>query len=164
MVDFRYFARLPAAGPKPGRRDGWTLPHDTAFPPEEQLLGALFTLVRHGQAHQGQQTMALLSDGNVFGVSLDGVHRTKLSDVEAEIAGGDRPKMHLRVDAVGSGATWIIIKPEVLFLDVKAAVDRSGIVNEGLSFDYLEQDFAFDTTSLRASLAAAGLKAVNEPP
>jgi len=159
-VEPRYFATLPTAGPRPGSKDGWTLPHAAASPPEEQLLGALFTLVRHGQAHQGQQTMAVLSDGSTFGVSLTGVLGRTLGEVKA----GPRSKQHLRINALDSRATWITLSPDVLFLDVQTAMEQAKVLDRGLVFRYLSLDLPFERETLRAALAAAGLRGVNEEP
>lgn len=161
IVDARYFASLPAAGPRPGMRKGkveWTLPN--AGNPEQELLGALFTLVRHGQAHQGQQTMATLDDGGVFGISVSGVQDRTIADVRAS----PRSAWHLRVNSLHAGRTWIQLQPECLYLDIRAAAESARLLDRGLDFEYLSQTYAFGTEALRDALAAAGLRKVNEAP
>ena len=62
----------------------WTLPN--SGDPAHELLGALFTLIRHGQAHQGQQTMATLSDGTAFNITLAGVADKTIDDIRNALA------------------------------------------------------------------------------
>jgi hypothetical protein len=136
----------------------WTLPNDGK--PEMELLGQLFTLIRHGQAHQGMQTMATLSDGGTFGVSLSGVAKKTITAVKA----APRSKWHLRVNSLHASETWIQISPEVLYLDVRGAIDAANLVHCGLRLSYLTQAYRFDTQALRAALKSGGLRTVNGAP
>jgi hypothetical protein len=154
----RYFTPLPGPCARPGGSE-WTLPHANAGNPESQLLWALFELVRHGQAHQGQQIMVALQDGATFGVSLTGVLNRTLADVSA----APRPRDHLTMALGADGrSTWILVHPEMLFLDVDDAIAGANLLNRGLSFPYLGARqarpgrFDFDHQQLRSSLSAGG--------
>jgi hypothetical protein len=160
-VDGRYFARLPAPGPRPGWKRThaeWTLPNGGE--PADELLGALFTLIRHGQAHQGQQTMATLSDGAGFNISLAGVGEQTIDDLRQAPCS----TWHLRVNALDAVSTWIQIQPAILYLHLRTAIEGASLLSRGLAFKYLTQDYKFDTNALRSALKAGGLRVVNESP
>lgn len=150
----RYFATLPGKVPLAGRNNNWQLPHAEAPDPERQLLAALFLLVRHGQAHQGQQTMGTLSDGATFGVSIDGVHDKSIDAIRA--SGVRTP--HMELVSSTPPDIWIYLRPEWLYLDIRRAVEASRLLDrEQLPFGYFDEEFKFDSAALRTSLTASGL-------
>jgi hypothetical protein len=104
--------------------------------------------------------MATLDDGSTFGVSLSGV----LDRTIAEVRAAPRSNWHLRVSSLDASSTWIQLRPEVLYLDIRTAVENAKLLDRPLSFHYLTQTYAFDSTALRSALAAGGLKSVNEQP
>lgn len=160
-VEQRYFASLRARGARPGIHRGvvqWTLPNDGD--PESELLGLLFTLVRHGQAHQGQQTMATLTDGSTLGVSLSGVLEKTLAQTKA----APPSQWHLRVNSLDAANTWIQLSPDVLYLDFRLAIDNANLLGRRLQFHYLTERLSFDAKALRKALTAGGLTAVNRKP
>jgi hypothetical protein len=76
-IEPRYFTTLPGRCARPGfdRRNNafdWMLPFGSVADQGRELLWAMFDLVRHGQAHQGQQIMVQLRGGDTFGISLTG--------------------------------------------------------------------------------------------
>jgi hypothetical protein len=131
-IDRRYFTLLPGPCARPGMNRGqveWTLPlKPSAQPQEAQLLWALFDLVRHGQAHQYQQIMVELNDMTIWGISLTGaVPGRTLASVEAA-----RPGDHLSQMPGDDGSLWLVVRPEVMFLDFESAMEQARVFRQGL--------------------------------
>jgi hypothetical protein len=104
-----------------------------------QLLWALFDLVRHGGAHQYQQITAELQDGTYFGVSATGVVLGEVPSYTLERAKGDRAKHlgYITKFEEREDITTVLLQPEIFFLDVREAVERSNLLARGLSFRHL---------------------------
>jgi hypothetical protein len=97
-------------------------------PQEAQLLWALFDLVRHGQAHQYQQIMVELNDGTIWGISLTGATAGRtLATVRAA-----RLSDHLSQMPGDGGSLWLVVRPDVMFLDFKSAIARARVFEQGL--------------------------------
>lgn len=169
-IDPRCFALLPGPCARPGRNRGqveWTLPFNPAAQPyEAQLLWALFDLVRHGQAHQYQQIMVKLNDGTIWGVSLTGAAPGRtLSTVQ-----GSRPADHLSQLPGDDGSLWLVIRPEVMFLDFEAATAQAGTFQQQLEPLPLGRRSApggkwdFSQHDLKSALRRAGLRDWVQPP
>src|SRR2546428_766643 len=77
-IEPKYFTPLP--GPCLGAGDEYELPSSVAAPRENQLLWALFNLIRHGQAHQYQQMAVKLTDGKHLLISLTGAEHGTVLD------------------------------------------------------------------------------------
>lgn len=157
-IEPRYFTLLPGRVPAPR---GFELPSRAGCThPEQQLLWALFDLVRHGHAHLYQQTPVRLSDGTMFGVSLDGVERgSTLSTMTTE----QRHPAHLALYPE-DGAIWLAVLPGALFLDLRDAARQAGLFTRGLLPNYFKRPgagrqagtYAFAAEDLLGQLKQAG--------
>jgi hypothetical protein len=133
----RYFTRLPASCWSPAQRTRQAFELPSHGPdPDNQLMAALFNLVRDGQAHQYQQMRAVMSDGRSLRISLTGAE-TGLS-LEACLAAG-RPAQHLSL-SVDSGDLWITVRTEILFIDLRDAVAASRLLHRGLRLSFMAED------------------------
>ena len=103
---------------------------------ERELLGALYDLIRNGEAHQYQQIIVELNDGNYFIISISGAdYGWTLKKVN-----GSRPiHIHLVPGKDEGGNITSAVSPAVLFLDIKGAIKDSGLLNRGLSFPHLSR-------------------------
>jgi hypothetical protein len=153
-IEPKYFTQLPGGAPRP---KDFQLPFVTPANSERQLLWALFDLIRHGQAHQYQQIPVELSDGKVFWIALSGA----VSGFELSTAHSRRNE-HLGYKEDRSGNVWLLVRPDVIFLDLKTAVERSSLLGRGLSFDYLRRggpgasNYQFDSSALKSVLTSSG--------
>jgi hypothetical protein len=115
--------------------------------PHHHILAVIFDLIRNGQAHQYRQIPATLSDGSTFGVSLTGAAenfflRTVLSP--------RRPPDHLSSYREHSNDIWLIMRPDVLFLDIRDSVRAAHLENRTLT--PLKRSYKFDKQSLKDCL------------
>jgi len=153
-IEPRYFTQLPGGAPQPKE---FQLPSVTTANPERQLIWALFDLIRNGQAHQYQQIPVELLDGKVFWIALSGA----ASGFQLATA-QSRRKEHLGYKDDPSGNVWLLVRTDLMFLDLKDAVERSSLLGRGLSFAHLvragpgRSDYQFDSAALKAALATAG--------
>ncbi len=157
-IEPRYFTLLPGRVPAPR---GFALPSRAGCKqPDQQLLWALFDLLRHGHAHLYQQTPVRLSDGTMFGVSLDGVERgSTLSSMTTE----RRHQAHLALYPE-NGSIRLAVLPGALFLDLRDAAEQACIFTRGLLPDYFKRPgsgrqagtYAFAAEDLLAQLKQAG--------
>jgi hypothetical protein len=99
-------------------------PHPT--PGASPLLWLLFDLIRNGLAHQYQQIVLRLSDGPVY-VSLGGPMFDQPMKLVRTTGGSD----HLAY-APRSGSLGLLVRPEWLYLDFRAAIGRSKLLSKGL--------------------------------
>jgi hypothetical protein len=161
-IEPRYFTLLPGPCARPGGNRGkveWTLPFDpSAGADEAHLLWAIFDLIRHGQAHQYQQIMVELDDQTTWGISLTGASPGRtLAAVEAA-----RPDAHLGQMPGLDGSLWLVVRPEVLFLDFEAAIAAAGVFRQGLEPTPLGRKakpggrWDFDQGALEQQLRGAG--------
>lgn len=155
-IDPRYFTPLP--GPCADFSD-FDLPSDGPNP-QAQLLWAMFDQIRHGQAHQYQQILVHLADALDFQVALTGAQFGMY--LNTVLAGG-RPRGHLCFHKDDQNGLWLIVRPEVLFLDIKAAIDNSGLLTRGLTFLHLPRPrspqspyYQFESNALEQALEAGG--------
>jgi hypothetical protein len=130
----------------------FTLPSIGGGDPHSHLLAAIFNLIRNGQAHQYQQMRAVLSDGSNFRIGLTGAAQGFF--LRNVLASG-RPSDHLFHRDDGT-SVWLIVRPEILFLDIRDAVRAARLDQRGLILKYLIEDrkatFRFDRAALKASL------------
>jgi hypothetical protein len=163
-IEPRYFTPLPAPAQWPGDFDLPSSPNNG--PRENQLLAVIFDLVRHGQAHQRQQIMVETTDAKTFGVSLTGAGygRTLTSRTSS-----GRPPEHLSVLSEADDV-FVVLCPEVLFLDLQGAINASRIFRRGLSFDYLKRPrsgntrYAYTAADVHKALLAGGHQAFQPLP
>lgn len=153
-IEPRYFTQLPGGAPTPKE---FGLPSVSAANPERQLLWALFDLIRNGQAHQYQQIPVSLQDGKVFWVALSGAaYGFQLATAQS------RRTEHLGYKDDASGNVLLLVRTDLVFLDLKDAIERSHLLSRGLSFVHLVRpgpgraNYQFDSPALKAALAAAG--------
>lgn len=134
--DEHYFTELPGACRTPGE---FELPHDPAVAEDRTLLSMLFDLVRHGGAHQYQQITAELKDG-FFTVPATGTAKGYTLEVAEKTRSG-RGHLGQGQDTFEDGTPilFVLLRPELMFLDVKVAIERSGLLTRGLSFEYLRR-------------------------
>jgi len=155
-VEPRYFANLPGPvwAPSARTRAEFALP-STGGDAHRHVLAGLFNLIRNGQAHQYQQMRAVLVDGTSFWITLTG---PLPGLVLADVCKGGRPRDHLSHRDDGS-VLWVTVRPEVLFLDLCAALDAIQLATRGLVLRYLvenrKETFAFDRSALLAAFEAA---------
>ena len=150
----RYFTQLPGVCWRP-RRPEFSLPSPDGRA-GEQLIGALFELVRHGQAHQYQQIPVVLTDGKGFSFKLSGPgHGQHLRSLEQY-----RAADHLRAELTSSGDTWVRLNPGLLLIDVRDAIRETALLERGLAFARLSRSpgetFDFDSAALGRALRAGG--------
>ena len=155
--DKRYFTLLPGVcwSPSQRTRQAFELPSHGPDP-DNQLIAALFNLIRNGQAHQYQQMRAVLSDGRQFRISLTGAQTGAL--LETALSNG-RPSQHLSLSVVNRDL-WVTVRPDILFLDVRDAIVSSKLLNRGLSFKFISEDrkqtFGFTAAQAEAALRRGG--------
>jgi len=161
-IEPRYFTELPAEVPGvKGTADGgdFDLPSIGAHPKRE-LLRLLFDLIRNGQAHQYQQINVDLADGKELQIGLSGV------TLGLQIGGRpERPPQHLGVARNAAGDVGILVVTDLLYCDIKAAIEQAGTFAGGLALDHLKRKkpLAFNATDLDAALKAAGHDSVAWP-
>jgi hypothetical protein len=156
-IEPRYFAELPADVPGPNG-DEFDLPSIGANPRRE-LLRLLFDLIRNGQAHQYQQINVDLADGKELQIGLSGV--TPGLQIGAR---PDRPPEHLGVARDKDGNVAILVVTDLLYRDVKTAIEQAGIPASGLKLDYLtRKKYGFSADDLAAKLQGAGHSLVPWP-
>lgn len=158
QLDRRYFTELPAVFPKRTSEREFTLP-SVGPSPDRELLLLLFDLIRNGQAHQYQQINVDLSDGTELQIALTGVSPGLALDTITT-----RPTDHLAFGTFGAGNVALIVRTDVLYLDIKAATERAGLPTSGLQLEYLERDqYPFTAADLMTALRSAAHPQVQLP-
>jgi hypothetical protein len=158
-IDRRYFTQLP--GPCHPQR---SLPLPTISRNKEgtsrELLSAIFDLARHGLAHQYQQILVLLEDAVEFGIALSGAEHGQtmafLKQSRPErIVDGRPAQFHLSYRKTDSGI-WLNISPGVMYLDIKRAIEISGLLSRTADFPYFERpgSYAYTAAALEEALKA----------
>jgi hypothetical protein len=160
-IEPRYFSILPGVAPSPGE---FRLPYDPDAGEESAsraLLATLFDLVRHGLAHQYQTITVELSDGRIFAVSTSGADTSELGTER-------RPEAFLGFFLAGQ-ALMIRLFPDVLYLDLKEAIEGCGLLDRGLGFEYLRRPrderkvYGYGADDLQAALKKAGHRETPPP-
>jgi hypothetical protein len=152
QIEPKYFTQLPSPC---ASTTGVVLPH-LGNTSGNLLLWALYDLIRNGLAHQYQQILVQLSDGNYFFITLTGAaHRKYLNS-----ATSSRPNSHLGI-RVNSHNVSLLVHPQLLFLDFEGAIGISDILNRNLPFPYFTRplkptNYNFNLTTLQNSLVAGG--------
>jgi len=127
-IEPKYFTKLPG---KCWDYSEFDLPYHTTK--SDELLWALFDMIRNGQAHQYQQILIELLDGKTWQVALSGAAlNSHLSHVPFT---ANLPHLTYRIES--DGHIWIVIMPQMLFLNFKSAIEKSGLLSKGLVFPYL---------------------------
>lgn len=133
-TDKRYFGKVAGwEGLKSNSE--FTIPFK--FQEGKEILCLLFDLIRNGEAHQYQQIVADLQDG-VMLVRISG------ADFGLNLSKIGSRSGHLDVQiSQNSGKTVVLIqfRPELLFLDLKKAVDCSQIFNQSTEFSHFSRQY-----------------------
>ncbi len=135
-IEARYFTELPNIC---ADFEEFELPSRSGPRPQAQLLWAIFDLVRHGHAHQYQQIMVDLTDGKQFVIQHSGAQ----PGLYLRIVTQDRDRSgHLGYSRDSLGNVYLLVRPDMLFVDVKAAIQDAALLARGLSFPYLTRPWA----------------------
>jgi len=86
--------------------------------------------VRHGLAHQYQQLLVSLKGGKNFFISLTGANYGRFLNQATKRA---RPLNHLRFQFDSDGDLGLVVHTDILFLDFKHALDKSGLLTRNPS-------------------------------
>lgn len=100
----------------------------------DSLLSILFDLIRNGLAHQYQQIIANLNDGKHFYIKLTGP-KFGYSFINSR----SQPNTHLDYVMDSDSDLELTVFPNILFIDLKDAVDNSGLLERNLQFNYLSR-------------------------
>jgi len=154
----RYFTVLPGACVPEGGE--LVLPSLPGSEPGTQLLSAMFDLIRHGGAHQYQQITVDLGDGH-WVMSLTGA--APEMTLERALSERARDQSHLGFGRAGD-TVFMVVRPEMLLLDFKRAIDHSGLLRRGdLGFKHLgrprnarQRLYSFNTEALSGALRGGG--------
>ena len=157
-IEPRYFTRMP--GPC-GAAKEFDLPGPNA---DSHLLAMLFDVVRNGKAHQYQSAIVRLADGDV---DVDITGATASHGLAR--AGGRRARNHLRYKISDSGDLALYVRTDQLFLDLKKAIEDSGVIEPGIVIQDVTRPkpkppkstktpsfYSFTLADLKASLRAGG--------
>jgi hypothetical protein len=165
QIEPRYFTPLPAAAHWP---KDFELPSSpTKGPRERQLICVMYDLVRHGQAHQRQQIMVETTDAKTFGFTLTGAAYGRTLD--ARLAHG-RPPEHLSLLRSDAGDIFVVLCPDMLFLDLQTAINASGVFHRGFAFTHLARgtpgrpEYAYTAAAAEQALQTGGHVAYTPPP
>jgi hypothetical protein len=146
-IEKKYFKSLPGKCDKVKDFDLPFINNSESDP----LLWCLFDIIRHGLAHQYQQIIDKLKDGKHFAIKLTG------ADFERNLnyVKSSRPVDHLSYCVDHQDDLILIVCPEVLFLDLEDAINKSKILYNNTKFEYLTrpnkkkiQYYAFDSLEL----------------
>jgi hypothetical protein len=155
--DLRYFTELPDTCRSPDSRREFELPSQGSNRHSE-LIAALFDLIRNGQAHQYQPIIAALSDGKHFSFSLTGAGRPSPPLCQTLAMG--RPSDHLVAHRDASGDIWVKVRTDVLFIDIRDAIDEAGLRLLAPAFVHLERGkkphYQFSSQALESKLTLSG--------
>lgn len=138
----------------------------------DELLWLLFDLVRNGQAHQYQQMIVNLNDGKHFQIGLTGAD---IGQHLQYVSMRSRPTEHLAYRVGPDGDLFLVVRTDCVFLDVKNAIDKSGLLKKNLAFPSLSRPagtrtrpktklpgpyYQFSSTDLEHCLVSAGHKKI----
>ncbi len=116
------------------RTKEFTLPGQS---PQSSLLALMFDLIRNGKAHQYQSAIATLSGGQHVDIDISGA----ASGRDLSQSGGPRRNAHLRYKRTSSNDVAIYVRTEQLYLDIKQAIEVSGILTTTGSVDDVKRTF-----------------------
>lgn len=129
--------------------------------PEKRLLGALWDLIRNGQAHLYHDIIVELTDGKKWILGIGGVnYEQSLS----KIAAGRSSSKHLTYEFDHDGDLILKVHPGILFLDICGAVSNAQLLSRGLKINYIpfarggigKKTCQFDLKQLESTLERGG--------
>lgn len=100
-----------------------------------------------------------MNDGKLFGIYLTGAEPNRIL---AKVMASPRPEGHLSYTLDKDTDVILRVYSDILYLDIKLAIEKSGILKRGLSFTHMVRPkgknpkYNFDTKSLETSLSSAG--------
>lgn len=131
-IEPKYFTLLPS--PCARTRD-FLLPHK-GDKSGRILLWALFDIIRHGLAHQYQQTLVDLCDQKHFYISLGrGADYGRCLTVASQ----SRSSNHLGYKIDQDGDLGLKLYPDILFLDIKNAFQELALFEHDIPFQYMSR-------------------------
>ncbi len=150
-IEPKYFTELDDKCQAPST---FTLP-GVGPDPLKSLLGAVWDLIRNGQAHQYQDIIVKLTDGKQWALGLKGVlHEWPLSKVAAS-----RSSLHHLAYSIDSdGDLMLIVHPGAFFLDIRGAVQSAHLLSRGLTIHHFtrgvpgKKSYRYDLTQLELAL------------
>lgn len=123
--------------------------------PLKSLLGAVWDLIRNGQAHQYHDIIVKLTDGKQWVLGLQGVWREwPLSKVAASRSS----LQHLAYRIDSDGDLMLIVHPGAFFLDICGAVQSAHLLSRGLTINHFtrggpgKQSYQYDLPQLERAL------------
>jgi hypothetical protein len=129
-LECKYFNRIPQ---KCVTIKDFTLPYIEESN-NDSLLSILFDLIRNGLSHQYQQIIVDLNDEKHFYIKLAGP-KFGYSFLNSRL----QPNTHLGYVMDSDGDLELTVFPNILFIDLKDAVENSGILKKDLRFEYLSR-------------------------
>lgn len=123
--------------------------------PRKSLLGAMWDLIRNGQAHQYQDIIVKLTDGKQWSLGLQGV---KYGWPLSEVAAKRSSLQHLAYFIDSDGDLMLIVHPGIFFLDIRDAAERALLLSRGLTITHFHRGrpgtraYQFDLKQLEIAL------------
>jgi hypothetical protein len=158
-IEPNYFARIPGVNL---HFKYFELPYKKS---SQELIWALYDLIRNGQAHQYQRMFVSLADKRGWGLTLTGARYRRY--VGAKSRRQSRPVRHLGYRRDREGNIWITLYPNILFSDILNAVARSQILRKRLPFNYAvpaPNRYPISSKILIGALKRAGLPKITKSP
>ena len=155
-IEARYFTEMPGPCAVGG---SLLLPFAPSKAPESAdrtLLTALFDLTRHGLAHQYQTIAVRLTDQRVLAIGVSG------ANYGDKLGTNMRRELYLGYLKADYNDVVLRLYPDVLYIDIKEAISRVGLLERGLEPTYFarggqgEPSYQFDAASVEAALRAGG--------
>lgn len=160
-IDRRYFTLVPP-GAGISAAEALSVPLPTAGHPQDELLAVIFDLARNGLSHQYQQVVATLRDGTDFSIQLTGVELGRSLDAirterPERIVPGRIPTNTTHLTYIKqAGAILLTVSPAILYLDLKRAIEISGLLSRVGDFPYVTRRgrYQFTGADLEQALRA----------
>jgi hypothetical protein len=166
MSEPKYFTIIPKNLKLPKRNDRlilratrveFTLPCLGGKDGENLLLRLIFDLIRNGVAHQYQQPLVDLLNGEKFYITLIGPSY-------GNHLRGIRSPDYVSCDIDRNDHISLKVCPDVLFLDFQRAVDQSGILGRNLDISHLEREYDTNVQTLESALNTGGHQCAKRRP
>lgn len=127
--DEHYFTKLPTVC---CRTQDFDLPFIKTK--GDELIWAIWDLVRNGQSHQYQHIVVNLNDGKYWGISIGGAEYGQFLDKSllAPI-----PSSYLNYRKDKDGNIWLNLFPEILFSHLKESIINSKLLDGNFQFPNL---------------------------
>jgi hypothetical protein len=154
-IEPKYFTELDGRYQAPRE---FTLP-GVGSDPLKSLLGAVWDLIRNGQAHQYQDIIVKLTDGKQWVLGIQGVqHGWPLSEVATRRA----LLLHLAYQVDLDGDLVVFVHPGAFFLDIRDATYNAYLLSRGLTINHFTRgapgkpSYQFNLNQLELALQRGG--------